>query len=67
MARLLGMVLLVTGCATVPARPIAQESQRTAEQIAADRAVCEASARHAEDSRVLRAPPSAQASSPAAS
>lgn len=55
MVGLLCLVLLVTGCATVPAGPMAQESQRTAEQIAADRAACEASARQAEDSRVLRA------------
>jgi len=54
-AGLLGLVLLVTGCATVPAGPIAQEGQRTAEQIAAERAACEPSARQAEDSRVLRA------------
>ena len=54
-AGLLGLVLLVTGCATVPAGPIAQESQRTAEQIAADRAACEASSHQADDSRVLRA------------
>ncbi len=52
---LLGLVLLVTGCATVPAGPGAGEPQRTAEQLAADRAGCEASARQAEDSRVLRA------------
>ena len=55
MAGLLGLVLLVTGCATVPAGPIAQEGQRTAEQIAAERAACEPSARQAEGSRVLRA------------
>lgn len=55
MAGLLGLVLLVTGCATVPAGPIAQEGQRTAEQLAADRAACEASSHQADDSRVLRA------------
>ena len=55
MAGLLGLVLLVTGCATVPAGPIVQEGQRTAEQIAADRAACEASSHQADDSRVLRA------------
>ncbi len=55
MAGLVGLVLLVTGCATVPAAPIAHGGQRPAEQIAADRSACETSARQAEDSRVLRA------------
>ena len=55
MAGPLGLVFLVTGCATVPAGPIAQEGQRAAEQIAAARAACEASSHQADDSRVLRA------------
>lgn len=59
-AGFLGLVLLVTGCATVPATvpaagPLAKAGHRTGEQIAADGAACEASARQAEDSRILRA------------